>query len=165
MCFFNNTGDTLPTGRVSAFFMQSFTSVPFKTESGLSTINGMAKFSSAGIVFEFESKLFGLITSGVKEVRLPLGELLDVKFRKGFMKRGAKIEIRTKAFSTLAELPNKDGKLTMKLLADDFERGQAAVSQIQKDMTGHQESLPLTHTPVSLLFEDESEEETKQLTK
>ena len=33
--------------------MQNFTSIPFKTESGLSQINGVAKFSGAGIVFEF----------------------------------------------------------------------------------------------------------------
>ena len=39
----------------------SFTSVPFKTDSGMSQINGVAKFSSAGVVLEFESKLFGLI--------------------------------------------------------------------------------------------------------
>jgi hypothetical protein len=142
---------------------QGFVTVPFKTESGLSTINGVAKFSAAGIVLEFESKLFGLIAGGVKEVKLPIGDLLDVKFRKGFMKRGARIEIRTKAFSTLAELPNKDGKLTMKLERDDFDRGESAVMQLHKDMSEFASALPPTHTPVSKLFEDESEDETKQL--
>ena len=65
--------------------MQTFTSVPFKTESehGLTQVNGVAKFSSAGVVLEFESKLFGLIGGGVKEVRLPKDEILDVKFKKG----------------------------------------------------------------------------------
>lgn len=142
---------------------QSFTSVPFKTESGLSTINGVAKFSAAGIVLEFESKLFGLITHGVKEVRLPLDEILDVKFRKGVFKRGAKIEIRTKTFTKLAELPNKDGKLTLKLVPDDFDRARDAVSQLQKDLNEPRE-LPLPpHSPVGRLFEDEPEDETKQL--
>jgi len=87
--------------------MANFVSVPFKTESGLSHINGVAKFSGAGVVLEFESKLFGLLPGGVKEVRVPLGDILDVKFRKGFFKRGAKIEIRTKTFAKLAELPAK----------------------------------------------------------
>ena len=65
--------------------MQSFTSIPFKTktDSGLSEINGVAKFSSAGIVLEFESKLFGLISKGVKEARIPINEIHDVKFKKG----------------------------------------------------------------------------------
>ncbi|HVF45940.1 MAG TPA: hypothetical protein VNA17_00090 [Pyrinomonadaceae bacterium] len=48
--------------------MQSFTSVPFKAETnhGLSSVNGVAKFSSAGVVLEFESKLFGIIGGGVE---------------------------------------------------------------------------------------------------
>lgn len=147
--------------------MQSFISVPFKTESshGLSQINGVAKFSPAGIVLEFESKLFGVIPGGVKEVRIPIGELLDVKFRKGLFRYGAKIELRTKTFATLAALPNNNGKVTLKLVRDDFERGQGAVEQMQKDMTGYADELPPAHTPVSQLFEDESEEETKALPK
>lgn len=142
-----------------------FTSVPFKTEThhGLSSINGVAKFSTAGIVLEFESKLFGLIAGGVKEVRLPLAEILDVKFKKGLFKRGAKIEIRTTSFSKLAELPNNDGKLTLKLVADDFERAKNAVEKLQRDMTETAASLPPVQTPVSQLFEDETEEETSQL--
>jgi hypothetical protein len=145
--------------------MQSFTSVPFKTESGLSSVNGIAKFSSAGIVLEFESKLFGILGGGVKEVRLPLAELLDVKFKKGFMKRGAKVEIRTRTFAKLAELPNKDGKLTLKLVPDDYERAEEAVIQIQKDLAGHVDELPPPRTPVSELFADETEDETKILDK
>jgi hypothetical protein len=141
---------------------QAFTSIPFKTESGLSQVNGLAKFSAAGIVLEFESKFLGLIATGVKEVRLPLEDLLDVKFRKGVFKRGAKIEIRTKSFSTLAQLPNKEGKLTLKLSADDFDSARDAVDKLNKDLTEQRESLPPTHTPVSALF-DESEEETRPL--
>lgn len=147
--------------------MHTFTSVPFKTESshGLTTVNGVAKFSPAGIVLEFESKLFGVITRGVKEVRLATAEILDVKFRKGLFKRGAKIEIRTRTVAKLAELPNTDGKMVLKLVRDDFERGKAAVEQLQRDLADHEGSLPPPQTPVSQLFQDESEDETKQLTK
>lgn len=143
--------------------MQSFTSVPFKSEkhAGLSEVNGIAKFSAAGIVLEYESKLFGVIGGGVKEVRLPLDEILDVKFRKGFFKIGAKVEVRMRTFAKLAELPNTDGKLILKLGRDDFERARAAVEHLQRDMSGHEDSHPPPHSPVSQLFEDESEEETK----
>ncbi|MFL6469202.1 MAG: hypothetical protein ACJ72Z_14690 [Pyrinomonadaceae bacterium] len=145
--------------------MQSFTSVPFKTESahGFKTVNGVAKFSGAGVVLEFESKLLGLIGSGVKEVKIRKDEILDIKFRKGIFKRGAKIEIRTKTFSKLAELPNNDGKLTLKLERDDFERGQEAVIQLQKELKEHEASLPPTQAPVSSLFADDAEDETKSL--
>jgi len=143
---------------------QSFTSVPFKSESahGLTSVNGVAKFSRAGVVFEFESKLFGLISNGVKEVRLAIDEILDVKFKKGVFKHGAKIEIRTKSIAKLTELPNSDGKMTLKLQSDDFERARDAVAQMQKDITEKAEALPPPHPPLISLF-DGSEDETEEL--
>ena len=147
--------------------MHGFTSVPFKTESahGFKTVNGVAKFSSAGIVLEFEAKLFGLIGGGLKEVRLPKDDILDIKFRKGLFRRGAKIEVRTKTFAKLVEVPNQDGKLTLKLVPDDFERGRSAVEQLQKDLAEHADAMPPPRTPLSELFAEEAEDETVQLKK
>ncbi len=144
--------------------MQNFTSIPFKSEKheGLSSVNGFAKFSGAGVVLEFESKLFGLISDGVKEARIAIGDILDIKFKKGLFKRGAKIEIRTNSMAAMAGLPTSDGKLTLKIDHSDFERARDAVEQLQKDMAGKSDALPPMHTPVSLLF-DESEDETRKL--
>jgi hypothetical protein len=147
---------------------QNFTSVPFKSESshGLTHVEGIAKFSAAGVILEFESKIIGLIKTGVKEVRLPLGEIFDVKFRKGFLKRFAKIEIRMTTIAKLNEVPNENGKITLKLTSDDFERGAEAVARLQMEMSGHKELEPPVHTPVSRLFgedEDQNEPETKKL--
>lgn len=144
---------------------QGFLSVPFKTESahGLTSYNGVAKFSSAGIVLEFESKIFGVIPGGVKEVRLPVGEILDIKFKKGLFRLGAKIVIRTKTFAVLSAMPNDNGRVTLKLIRDDFELGKSAVEQINKEMAGYAAELPPPRTPVGELFTDESEDETKQL--
>jgi hypothetical protein len=147
---------------------QNFISVPFKTEGahGLTTADGIAKFSSAGIILEFETKIIGLVKTGVKEVRLPVGEILDVKFRKGFMKRFVKIEIRMKNFTMLSEVPNEGGKVTLKLVHDDFERGQEAVARLHKDLVEYEElELPVL-TPVSRLFDendDEDEVKTRKL--
>ncbi|HEX8369309.1 MAG TPA: hypothetical protein VF604_12265 [Pyrinomonadaceae bacterium] len=138
--------------------MQSFSSVPFKIDDNFSQVAGVAKFSGAGIVLEFESKLFGIIKSGVKEVRLALDDILDVKFKKGMFKRGARIEIRLKSFTKLNEVPNRDARITLKLERDDFERGAQAVERLQKDLSERRESLPPVHTPVSRLFTDESDE-------
>lgn len=145
--------------------MQSFTSVPFKAEmhSGFASVNGIAKFSPAGIVLEFEAKWLGLIGGGVKEVRLPVAELLDVRFRKGIFKHGAKIEVRTTTFSRLKELPNKDGKLTLNIVKDDWHRASDAVAQLQKDLAEYKAEIPPPQTPVSQLFQDESDEETREL--
>ena len=139
-----------------------FTSIPFKAETGLSKVNGVAKFSNAGIVLDFESKIFGIIPGGAKEVLIAKEEVRDIKFRKGLFKLGAKIVIRLHSFSKLAELPSKDGKLTLKLQRDDFEIGRQVVEQFDKELIREAASLPPTHTPVSVLF-DESEDETKEL--
>jgi hypothetical protein len=146
---------------------QGFISVPFKSEkhSGLSEINGVAKFSPAGIILEFESKLFGLIANGVKEVRVPLSEILDLEFKKGIFRRGAKIVLRTKTFVALADLPHQDGKVTLKLEKRDIERGAAAVEQLQRELAEIEAHLPPPQTPVSQLFEDESEIDTISLEK
>jgi hypothetical protein len=142
--------------------MSNFITVPFKAESGLSQFEGMGKFSPAGIVLEFESKFLGLIKSGVQENRISLDELLDVKFRKGVFKMGAKIVIRLKSIAKLSELPSKEGKLTLKIKREDFELAREAVERLNKDLTEHHENLPPAHTPISVLF-DESESETREL--
>lgn len=140
----------------------NYLSVPFKIDDNFSQIAGMGKFSPAGIVLEYEGKIFGIIKSGVKESRIALGEILDINFKKGVFKRGAKIEIRLKSFSKLSKTPNKDGKITLKIEHADFERAQTAVEQINKLLSEEKENLPPPRTPVSRLF-DESEEETKNL--
>jgi len=144
---------------------QGFISVPFKTESanGLTSYNGVAKFSSAGIVLEFESKILGMIPGGVKEVRLPIAEILDIRFKKGLFRIGAKIVIRTRTFAVLAAMPNKDGRVSLKLIREDFELGKNAVEQIQKELASYSAELPPPRTPVGELFQDQTEDETRQL--
>jgi len=141
-----------------------FITVPFKADSGsgATEYNGIAKFSPAGIVIEFDSILLGLIGGEVKEVQVALDEILDIKFRKGIYKFFAQIQLRLKNFTKLSQLPNYSGKVKLKIKRADFELAQEAVAKLQKDLTEQREFLPLTHTPVSLLF-DESEDETKDL--
>lgn len=144
--------------------MKGFISVPFKIDDNFSQVAGIGKFSSAGVVLEYEGKIFGIIKSGVKESNISVDEILDIKFKTNFLKRGAKIEIRTRTFSKLNEVPNRDGKITLKIEKDDIERAGEAVAKLQKDVTEHQENLPPAHTPVSRLFEDtEDEAETREL--
>ena len=144
--------------------MNGFITLPFKIDDNFSQIAGIGKFSTAGIVLEYEGKIFGIIKSGVKESKISVDEILDIKFKKGILKRSAKIEIRTKTFSKLVEVPNKEGKITLKIERDDIERAAEAVAKLQKDLNEYQENLPPTHTPVSRLFDDsEDENETKKL--
>lgn len=141
---------------------QGFTSIAFKMDDGMTQINGIGKFSSAGIVIEFESKLFGIINNGVKEVRLSLSEILDVKFKKGIFKVGAKIEVRLNTLAKFSELPNKNGRLILKVVREDYEEAERAAAKLQKDVQNHQLSLSEEQTPVRRLFDD-SEDDTKKL--
>ena len=134
---------------------RSFSSIAFKTESN---INGIGKFSSAGIIIEFESKLFGIIKNGVKEVRLPLDEILDVKFKKGFLKTGAKIEIRLNNFAKLTELPNKNGRLVLRIVREDYAEAERAIAKLQKDLADSVLAQPKPQSPVSRLFEENDDD-------
>lgn len=112
--------------------MQNFTIVPFTAESehGIKTVEGIAKISRAGIILEFESKIVGLVSTGINEVRLPAGDILDVEFRKGILKRSAKIVIRMKSLGSLGDMPNTGGTVKLKIKRADFERGQEAVRRL-----------------------------------
>jgi hypothetical protein len=141
-----------------------FISVPFKatSSSGVTEYNGIAKFSPAGIVFEFDSVLLGLIGGEVKEVQVALEEVLDIKFRKGIYKFFAQIQLRLRNFTKLSQLPNHSGKVKLKIKREDFELARAAVIKLQKDLTEQHEFLPPAHSPVTSLF-DGSEDDTKEL--
>lgn len=145
--------------------MQGFISIPFKISDahhGFAPVEGMAKFSVAGIVLEFEAKILGLMKTGVKEVRIPLSEILDVKIKSGVFDTkiekifGAKIEIRLNNFATLSEVPNKDGKITLKILRSDRELAEKALQAIQGNQ--NQPSLPNGESPVALIYEDDTKE-------
>jgi hypothetical protein len=143
---------------------QAFTAIPFKAEGWPSNANGIAKFSSAGIVLEFESKFLGLFSNGVKEVRIGLGDIHGIRFKKGFLKRGAQIELRLNSMSQAAKLPNEQGKIVLKLLKEDNQSGREAVAKIEKDLAAYNASLPPSPASVSDLFIDEdSEKDTKRL--
>lgn len=140
--------------------------VPFKADGydGLSETNGIAKFSAAGIVIEFESKFLGLFGSEVKEVRIGLDEILDIKFKKGVYKFFARIQIRLKNIQKLSKLPNSGGKVKLKIKREDFELAQKAFADTLKFMSGFdpnaletesqaREELPPPQTSVNELFD------------
>lgn len=134
-----------------------FITIPFKMNDNVSQIEGVGKFSSAGIILEYEGKIFGIIKSGVKESRIALDEILDVKFSKGLFKVGAKIEIRLKSFAKLSETPNRDGRITLKIVRADVAQAQEAIAKLHKDLAEQQANLPPVRTPVDRLFTDENE--------
>lgn len=133
----------------------NFISIPFKLEvhQGLSKAEGIAKISSAGIVLEFETKIFGLVNTGIKEVCLPLEEISGVQFKKGFFKHGTKIEIRMQSFLKLSEVPHQDGKIILRIPRDQHEEAKEAVEFLSKNLKDYEAALPPPQVPVRSLFE------------
>ena len=145
--------------------MQSgYLTLPFKAESenGISSVNGIAKFSAAGIVFEFEKKLLGLFGQGIMEMKLPIADILYIKYKRGVFRRSAKIEITPKSLSAVSELPRNKGKLILKIARDDMERAEGAVEKLTK--AAEERAVLPPQSPVSSLFnDDDGEDETKLL--
>lgn len=133
----------------------NFISVPFKIETvhGLSSGDGIAKFSPAGIVLEFEMKFIGLVKTGTKDVRLPLEEILAIKFRKGFFRYFTKIEIRMASFLKMSEVPSEDGKIVLKIPRDHHEDAREAVEMLLNASSEYNASLPPPQMPVKSLFD------------
>lgn len=134
-----------------------FISLPFRIDGaqtgGFKTVEGMAKISSAGIVLEFEAKIFGIMRTGIKKVCIPLGEIVDIKLQERFFK--TRLEIWLNNFKTLSEVPNKEGRIVMQIAKQDRRRAAEALGLLEKSLA-EQESVP-PRTPVSSLF-DETEE-------
>ena len=130
-----------------------YISVPFKSEGGgIKEYNGIAKFSSAGIIFEFEAKYLGLFGSEVKEVRVGLDEILTLRFRKGIFKFFAQIQLRLKNFTKISELPNESGKVKLKIKREDFDLAKDAVEYIHQIIKGvDPKVLETTGDPVGQL--------------
>ncbi len=140
--------------------------VPFRAESGsgLKEYNGIAKFSPAGIVLEFESKFLGLVGGEVKEVCVALDEILDIRFRKGIYRFFTRIQLRLKNFEKITKLPNESGKVNLKIKREDFFLAQEAVEQTLQYMNGvdpkaletmneNVSQLPPLQTSVNELFD------------
>ena len=133
-----------------------FITVPFKIEGahgGFSSVDGMAKVSAAGIVLEFEAKIFGIMKTGIKEVRIPVREIEKLKFKKKWF--NTTLEIWLNNFQTLSEIPSKDGRIILKIAKEDRETAQQSAQILEKSMDEYKDELPPPHTPVSRLFKDD----------
>lgn len=135
----------------------NFIVIPFKIEGahgGFSVVSGMAKISRAGIILEFEAKIFGMMKTGVKEVRVPLKEIEDITIKKRFFKYI--LEIRLNNFKTISEIPNKDGRVVLQITKDDRPRAEQSI-KILRQSQAENDALEILQTPVGRLFGSEEE--------
>jgi len=141
---------------------QGFSIVPFKVDSthGMSKMVGLAKFSAAGVVLEFEEEFLGLVKSGgVREIRIPLTDILDIQLSKGFYRFFTRINIRFKSLAALGGIPTNKGRLKLKIARADHDDAAQAVETMQRTLSGERPDLP--PATVRELFGDEAD--TKEL--
>lgn len=108
-----------------------------ESDSGVTSVQGLAKISPAGIVLEFEKSLFGIIKDGIKEIRIPVSEILDLRLKSGFFNTRLErylfnsLELRTTSLARLEGLPFKDGKAKFKIKRFDISSAEEAIEMIE----------------------------------
>ena len=136
---------------------EGFSIVPFNIsdENGLSEAVGLAKFSAAGIVLEFEKEFLGMLKAGgVREARIPVGDILNIQFGKGFLGAFGSIIVRFKNLSALEGLPTKKGRLKLKVARADRAAAIEVVESLQRILNGPLHELP--PPAVGQLFGDDA---------
>jgi hypothetical protein len=136
----------------------NYISIAFKIDGsqtgGFKTVDGMAKISRAGIVVEFEAKIFGIMKTGIKEVRIPLAEIEEVRVSRKFFRHT--LEIWLNNFRTLSEIPNKDGRIILQISKEDRPRAEQAARVLQTARS-ETDALEILNSPVSRLFGDDED--------
>ena len=139
----------------------NYISIGFKIDGaqtgGFKTVDGMAKISAAGVVIEFEAKIFGIMKTGIREVKIPLHEIEEIRVNRKFFKNT--LEIWLNNFRTLNEIPNKDGRIILQISKADRTRAERAATVLQTARS-ESDALEILNSPVSRLFgNDEDAEE------
>ena len=74
--------------------------IPFSISDayeGLADVEGLARFEADVLTLEFEAKdaFFGVVKSGVKEVKITLGDLVSADFSKNMFRATLKLHVRS----------------------------------------------------------------------
>lgn len=135
-----------------------YISIGFKIDGsqtgGFKTVDGMAKISRAGIVIEFEAKIFGIMKTGIKEVKIPLDEIEEIRVGRKFFRHT--LEIWLNNFRTLSEIPNRDGRIVLQISKADRPRAEQA-ARVLLTAKSESDALEILNSPVSRLFGDDEE--------
>lgn len=104
--------------------------VPFTIENdthlGLSEVQGMLYSDGRNLIIEFRlaDTVIGVMKTEAKQLSIPLGDVLSIRYAKRYFGLTAEITLRTRSIRSFAELPDaKLGTIVMKVRRAD--RGDA----------------------------------------
>jgi len=93
--------------------------------------NGIAKATPAELTLEFvvQDGVLNLVKSGVKEIRIPRGEIDWIQHKRGWF--GDKVSVRVKSLRWLADLPGCDNaEVTLRISRRDRDRAGELVQML-----------------------------------
>jgi len=111
------------------------TTVPFTIQNvfqGFAETEGILSVDGTDLKLEFQTTdaVIGLLKSGVREVRLPLEEVEEIAFRKGWF--GCSLVVRVSGMRGASEVPNfKQGEFVLSISKKHSQAAADLVSSIQ----------------------------------
>jgi hypothetical protein len=116
--------------------------VPFTIEDlygGLGECHGLLRDEGENLCFEFRTQdsLAGLIRSRVREVRIPVKELVSVQLTKGWLGTtwlGVTIVIQAAKLDTLKEVPrSSQGRVELSIARKDADAAEKFVASLHEE--------------------------------
>lgn len=105
-------------------------SVPFQfdTFGGFGEVQGLARLDEQGLELQFSTRdaMFGLLKTGLRSLRIPLDDLLSVRYTAGWFWLMPAIELRVRDLKVLEGLPESEqGRVSLNLKFRDRHDGRA----------------------------------------
>lgn len=115
--------------------------VPFKVDlyAGFGQCSGLLRDEGDHLVLEFQNqdKIAGIIKSGVRQVRVPLSDLVSVTITKGWLGgrwMGVTIVLQAARMETLQDIPGmRQGKVELSVASKDRDAAERFVTGLHQD--------------------------------
>ncbi len=107
----------------------------FDAYGGWGEVKGVAGFDEHGLLLQFTTSdaLFGVLKSGLREVRLPIEALRSVQYRAGFLWLMPAIELRVRELSALKDLPESEqGRLRLRVAFRDRHEAREFAQELDR---------------------------------
>lgn len=116
--------------------------VPFTVDlyAGFGQSNGLLRDEGDDLVLEFQNKdkIAGIIKSGVRQVRVPLNDLVSVTITKGWLGgrwMGVTIVLQAARMETLQDVPGmRQGRVELSVASKDRDAAERFVAGLHQDI-------------------------------
>lgn len=130
-------------------------SVPFSFSTNHSQVDGILRVDAEDLVFEYQSKdaFIGVFKTGVKETRVPIGDLSDVVFHRRWF--GSRLRIQARTLRAVADVPgNSEGTVVLGIRR----RNRRAAAMLAAELSRMQAEALLAHLNRSSLVNSRNED-------